>query len=206
MPKRFELEGRRFGRVLVGAWVPEKMKWSCACDCGKTWLVQSSHLTAGNTTSCGCARADRLSDRMTTHGMSKTPTYKSWCELVARCTNPANHAFSDYGGRGIRVCDRWLTSFESFLEDMGERPAGDMSIDRIDVNGDYEPDNCRWATRVEQSNNRRNIQLIEFGGRRQTVTQWAAELGMPMKSLYKRIADGWSVERAFTTPIRKFAK
>lgn len=134
------------------------------------------------------------------HGMIKTHEYQSWGSMVTRCTNPKCRYWSHYGGRGIKICDRWLSSFLDFLEDMGKCPEG-HSLDRINNDGNYEPSNCRWATRAQQSRNTRQNVMLTFNGKTQCLTDWAEEIGMPFKCLHRRISRlGWSVERALTEP------
>lgn len=140
------------------------------------------------------AELNRLRTR---HGMTKTPTWRSWESMRARCENPDNKDWPRYGGRGISVCERWH-SFELFLADMGIRPEG-MTIDRIDMNGNYEPGNCRWETPTAQARNRRSSVFVEFAGERMTVSAWAERTGLERKTLEYRIRIGWTPERALTT-------
>jgi hypothetical protein len=134
-----------------------------------------------------------------THGMTGSRTFKTWDAMRYRCNNPQSKDYPNYGGRGIRVCDRWLNSFEAFLADMGERPSG-MTLDRIDGDGDYCKENCRWATPLQQNRNRRSNVILEFQGDAGPISYWAEKVGLERKTLEYRIRVGWDVERALTTP------
>jgi len=158
----FDLTGERFGQLLVKERFPNTKKgpviWSCICDCGNKSFVATANLRNGTTKSCGCFRKKYVSDKHKTHGMAKTSTYRVWSGMKTRCLNPKSTNYTLYGGRGVLICDRWML-FENFLEDMGNRPDS-MTLDRIDVNGNYEPSNCRWATKKEQGENKRKCKLI----------------------------------------------
>lgn len=175
-----------------GAW------WMCRCDCGNTSVLDSYRLTSGLTKSCGCIRKEN----QTTHGLHKSPEYAAWQHMRNRCGNPNAKQYADYGGRGISVCDRWLGSdgFINFYADMGQRPSGNHSIDRIDVDGGYDPSNCRWATKTEQQNNRRDNNFIEWNGVKKTATEWARNLGASVDTIKHRVRSGWPIDIALTKP------
>lgn len=167
------------------------------CECGNNFVYNVSHVKAGKCKGCGC-KLNLTSQK--THGMCGTPTWNSWTSMLTRCGNPNVSDYSRYGGRGITVCDRWR-SFTDFMEDMGLRPDG-TTLDRIDVNGNYCPENCRWATHKEQANNKRNSKLLHFNGETKSLVEWAEQFGMIPETLSARLAKyGWSVDKALTTPI-----
>ncbi|MHC4162547.1 MAG: helix-turn-helix domain-containing protein [Planctomycetota bacterium] len=170
MPPLLSLEGKRFGRLVVLSRAAStrqpsgavRTNWLCRCDCGKTTTASRDNLRSGDSTSCGCLRREITIRRLTTHGegsrRGSTAEYVSWKHAIDRCENRDSKDWPRYGGRGIRVCERWH-SFEKFLADMGRRPSPKHSIDRINNDGHYEPGNCRWATKSEQAKNRRPLKL-----------------------------------------------
>lgn len=195
-----DLTGQRFGRLVVTERGPNgsnrATRWFCQCDCGGNTLAEGNALKNGHTTSCGCARINAL----TTHGKTKTPEYRAWTSMRCRCYRTRDISYPRYGALGIRVCDRWLHSFENFLADMGERPGTGYSLDRIDSKGDYCPENCRWATSSTQARNRRSSRFVSFNGRTQTVSEWAREQGFLPGLIHGRLRRGWSIADALTLP------
>jgi hypothetical protein len=193
--KKIELSGQVFGSLSVikedGRTNDGKVKWLCECDCGRTASVNGRHLRGGKIKSCGCLQFSHS----TTHGMSKTRTFAIWAEMRARCNNPNRARWADYGGRGIKVSDRW-DKFENFYADMGDAPDR-MSIDRIDVNGDYCPANCRWATPKEQANNRRNNVFLTWQNKTQTIAQWSEETGVPAYAISHRLSKSLTLDDVF---------
>lgn len=199
--------GERFSSLIILAEAPRKgclhRRVYVHCDCGNFASIVFQNIKNGRARSCGCGRAP--------HGHSTggkaSRTYSTWRSMKMRCLNPNHPGFPQYGGRGITICERWVESFQSFLEDMGERPAG-MTLDRYpDVNGNYEPGNVRWATARDQQNNRRYTVVIEHNGIRKALTEWAEDRGITAESLYKRIHNyGWSAEKALETPNRPYVR
>jgi hypothetical protein len=207
-PKYSISPGMKFGRLTVlGHPVQRGTKRfvRCACECGNETDAQVYAMVDGRVVSCGCYREAAIGERSTTHGDARrgavSPEYESWQGMKKRCESTDSPSYKHYGGRGIKVCERWQ-SFENFLADMGRKPSPAHSIDRYPNNdGNYEPGNCRWATDVEQTNNRRVTPFVTYDGRTQTIKQWADELGFKYWSLRNRLVNlGWPVEKAFTTP------
>lgn len=208
MVKALELAGQRFGRLIAVSRAANATRgtamWHCLCDCGGRSIVFASNLSRGVTTSCGCFMREFRESGATgrTHGKSKATTYNTWRHMRARCSKPTHEAYANYGGRGIAVCARW-SSFENFYTDMGECPPG-ASLDRIDVNGDYSPDNCRWATPVIQARNMRSNKVLAFNGESKCLSEWCESLALCYRTVNTRLLRGWSVERALTTKTGRF--
>ena len=209
--KGTDLTGKRFGRLTViepiGS-IGLCYSWRCKCDCGNETIVLGSNL--GKTTiSCGCYAREKSIERLATHKKSKSRLFHIWQSMKQRCENSNSHAYHNYGARGIRVCEEWdndFTAFEEWAFANGydeQAPKGQCTLDRIDVNGNYEPSNCRWATMREQQNNRRTQILIEYNGIRMSVADWSRKTGLTHSTILGRIKRGWSAERALTTaPLR----
>ncbi len=199
--KNMNIAGKRYGRYMAVS--PAKTRgrvayWLCLCACGNTREVSIFNLRHGNSTSCGCAHG--------THNGSKQREYRVWRAMKDRCYNPKDTGYKHYGGRGVKVCDRWLKSYANFREDMGLRPSSEHSIDRKDNDGNYEPSNCRWVTMKEQCNNRRSNKIIEYGFCRRTVTEWAKARKMKRPVLHYRLTNEWSIPDALFIPVNKCNK
>lgn len=188
--KRLELTGKKFNNLTVigfNSVIKEKTHWDCICDCGNKTVVGGYDLKSGNTKSCGCIQAKNRVKHGNSPRKRATPEYKSYYAMIQRCTNENAKGFENYGGRGIRVCDRWM-DFNVFLKDMGKKPSPEHSIERIEVNGNYEPSNCRWATPVEQSHNTRlrktnktGVKGVYFYKRR---NRYHAQIGVKGKNIH----------------------
>lgn len=195
-PRQDILTGKKFHRLTVLGFAGKRY-WYCQCDCGNITRVAGYYLKDGQSKSCGCYSKERRKVVPLTHGKTKTKTYRSWYHIKTRCYNQKCPSYKHYGGRGITMCERWRNSFENFLADMGEPPTKNHSIDRIDVNGNYEPSNCRWATSVEQNNNRRNNKHFTYKGKTQTYAEWCREVGITPQRLNELIhKQGKSVREA----------
>ena len=187
------LIGKRYGKLLVTSYAGKNDKalhiWNCLCDCGNLTIGTSANL-GRRKNSCGC-----LIGKKSIHGMRDTKTYKSWSGMKQRVSNPRILVWKYYGGRGITVCDKWLT-FSGFLEDMGVAKEGE-SIERIDPDGNYEKDNCRWATKIEQARNKRNNILIKQNNKTQCLSEWAKLYGLKVATLWARYDKGYKPPELF---------
>lgn len=200
-----DLRGERFGRLVVfeTAESPLGMKtkrryWKCICDCGNEKIVSTKMLRSGLTKSCGCLTHDLLVERNAKHGQYGTRIYRIWSGMKSRCLNERDPKYSIYGGRGIQLCEEW-NSFLPFYEWSKTSGYSDgLSIDRIDVNGNYEPSNCRWATPKEQANNTRTNIILTWDGQSYTISQWADKLNIPSSRIYARLKYGWSADEALS--------
>lgn len=195
-----DLTGKQFREWTVdsfhGRSTKGKYYYWCVCSCGNKDSIRSDYLTDGISTSCGCVK------NYPVHGdcsSGRTPEYRTWCSMKSRCLLTSNSRFSDYGGRGIKVCPEWIENYTQFLSDVGRRPTPQHTIHRIDNDGNYEPRNVRWATKVEQQNFRRNSVRLSFNGREQGVSEWSRELGISRHTIHNRLQRGLSIERVLAT-------
>lgn len=207
MPKGrrpLDLTGQKFNRLTAlrqEGRSGKHMLWACSCDCGSGIVkhVRASELVAGAVRSCGCIvkelARENVRTKLTTHGKASSRVYRIWLGVKNRCLRKSYKQYNDYGGRGIKIVDRWM-DFEAFYADMGDPPSDDHSIERRDNDGNYEPGNCYWATRTQQGANKRTSHLIEYDGRTQTITQWSRELGIPPTTISNRLRRGWPVNDA----------
>lgn len=200
-PNAKDLISQMFGRWTVIAYLG-RSQWLCCCECGTEKSIFTGNLSGGKTKSCGCFRDDQASKKSRTHGLTKTAEYKVWAGIKRRCLNKSEKSYNDYGARGITICKRWSDSFEAFLEDVGPRPSPQHTIERIDNEKGYEPNNCRWATRDEQAVNKRNNRRITFLGVTRVLAEWARLTGIHRATIEYRLDHGWSVEHTLTTPAR----
>ena len=206
MPKFENLAGRRFGYLTVLARYKQGQptRWICECDCGKLKLAYSGRLKKGITTSCGCDWSEKFQGNSSKHGFcsgnKKHPIYLSWRGMKRRCYSPTCRAYKNYGGRGIKVCQRWLDSFENFLVDMGDTWMPDLTLERRDNSQGYSPENCYWATRREQVRNRRNTVFVDYRGETKPLAEWCEVLGLEYTWIKQRYEAGWTASQMFETP------
>ena len=206
--KLIDLTGQRFNRIFVESRAPNNKngsaQWNCVCDCGNKTIVYGASLRGKITKSCGCLAKEKNIARRTTHGMSKIAEYNTWIHLKQRCSNPMNKNYHRYGGRGITVCERWFSSFAHFFTDLGPKPSPNHSIERIDNNGNYSPENTRWGNATDQANNTRRNTVIEFRGETKTLPEWCRLLNLNYDATRQRINRlKWSPEKSFTMPVSK---
>lgn len=194
--KTEDISGQRFGKLTVIGFshrLPNTrgthLVWLCRCDCGNTVSIRGMSLKKGHTKSCGCFRREAGFNKQFKHGMTGSREWLSWTQAKQRCHTPSHHAYKWYGARGITMCNAWRDSFESFLQDMGPCPK-DHEIDRIDVNGNYEPSNCKWATCREQARNKRTTIWFTHKGKTLTLKEWAERTGIPYGTLWDRMKHG----------------
>lgn len=204
--KTIDLTGQKFGRLtaIERAGTDKKgcVKWLCHCDCGSTTITRGVCLRNGKALSCGCGNKEAVTKANTKHGESRSKLYRVWAGIKDRCYNPNLKEYKNYGLRGIKMCDEWLHNYVAFREwAMSHGYTDKLSIDRIDVNDDYKPANCRWITMEEQQNNKRNTPHIEFKGETLTLKEWSKILGVGYGKLYQRIYRyHWTIEKALSTP------
>jgi|SRR5665213_2818724 len=191
----------KYGRLTILSLLPPMgggTKALCRCDCGAEGVFNVRNMMSGNTLSCGCLKRELDLIRRKTHGMSKTPEYETWCHIKKRCLNPDDQDFKDYGGRGITICDRWRDSFEAFLSDVGRRPDG-YSIERENVDGNYEPGNVCWIPKSKQNLNKRTTHWVEFQGKQIPLTVFCRlSSAVSSHAVKSRIYAGWEPQKALT--------
>jgi hypothetical protein len=195
LPRQVEdITGQKFHglvalRHVFGA---KRTRWVFLCHCGNEFEARPSHVKNGGYQSCGCLKVSLCAQKAKTHGRAGTTEWTIWVDMIRRCYEKNRPAYKNYGGRGIAVCDRWRQSVENFVADMGARPSSDHSLDRIDNDGDYEPSNCRWATREEQARNKRNSRRVYFDGEPLTAREIADRHGLKAATVLYRMNKGWS--------------
>ena len=198
-----DLTGQKFGMLTVIEFAGNNQyrasMWRCICDCGNEIVVRGEDIRSGKTLSCGCLRT---TNHFKIHGESDTRLYEIWCGMKKRCYNPNEVGYINYGERGISVCSEWYNDYTIFRDWANENGyQDDLTIDRINNDGNYEPDNCRWATRLEQNNNTRQNAYYEFNGEVHSLADWCRILNLNYNTIRSRLRYGWSFEQAITTPI-----
>jgi hypothetical protein len=212
-----DIAGQRFGRLVAiefaGLDNHGKAKWRCRCDCGSSCVVSRGNLLSGATQSCGCLQRERrgVKGKNAKHGGYGTRLYSAWHGIRARCNNPNNHGYSHYGGRGVKICKEWddFALFRAWALENGydeTAPFGKCTLDRIDPNGDYCPENCRWVSAKEQANNRRNNRIVTYEGEKYTLSALCEKTGIPWSLMWDRLDRGMSVEEAVNKPRKELRK
>lgn len=200
-----DISGKRFGRYTVLCYAGNNKHgcalWKCKCDCGTIKTVLGSSLRRGLIVSCGCYHRDQLTERLTTHGQTKTRLCNIWRSMKSRCNNPHNKHYSYYGGKGIKICSEWENDFISFSKWAYSNGYSDnLTIDRINPDKGYEPSNCRWITRTEQQLHLSNCRIYEINGVRLPLNTWCKIYKRPHETIRKRLSKGWDIKKALTTP------
>lgn len=200
--KSLDLIGKRFHKLLVVEKAnnqKHKTMWKCKCDCGSITLVTTSNLNANRVKSCGCLRIDQLIKRSTTHNQRHTSLYEVWKSIKQRCLNPQSKAYKNYGGRGICICDEWKNNFENFYKwSISNGYTKGLTIDRIDNNSNYSPQNCRWVTRLQQANNKRNTIYLTINNKTDSLSNWLRFYNVNRSTYMTRIKYGKTPEQALT--------
>ena len=209
MKKKYIKIGQRYGSLIViedkGIQTNENGYnyhcWLCKCDCGNVIIAKTPTLNNGRTNNCGCLTSKKLSESSTKHGMSESRLNGIWRKMKDRCNNPNCSSYKNYGGRGIKVCEEWQTFEPFYIWAINNGYSEDLSIDRIDVDGNYEPSNCRWADSKTQGNNTRRNHYLTYKGETKTLTEWAEIIGINRNTLNERIKSKWTIESALETPV-----
>lgn len=212
---KYDLTGKKFERLTVIRYISaeeregyshkkDSRRWLCKCDCGNIVRLRTEQILQGKAKSCGCYIKEIFHNQTiknTTHGLKKTRLYRIWNNMKDRCYNENCKDYFKYGGRGIKICDEWIDNFQMFYDwSMNNGYSDNLSIDRINIDGDYEPINCRWTTNKVQCRNRRNNLLLEYKEQTKSLAEWCEELNLDYHLVYDRLCKNWSVERAFETP------
>ncbi len=194
-----DITGQIFNGILVKETIHKdnKIRCICVCFCGRIFEGRKERLKSGITKSCGCIPRNISREKSIKHGKHLHPLYQTWCGMHSRCYNEKQKSYERYGGRGIRVCERWH-NIENFITDMGLKPSISHTLERIDNDLDYSPENCEWATLIEQANNKRNSRLVEYNNETKTVSEWARIVGIQASTISYRILHGWTSEDALT--------
>lgn len=202
MLQRKDISGKEYERwtVIRRNEIGKTSLWLCRCKCGTERLVYQGDLKSGSSKSCGCLTSEVTAARNRTHGKTYSVEYECWSGIKKRCYNENSEAFQWYGARGVKVCDRWLSSFENFLADMGQKPSALHSIERRNTDGDYCPENCYWGTALEQGKNKRNNRLLTARGETFHLSEWSRITGLGITTILRRLARGWSEEDAILLP------
>lgn len=206
-----DITNKKFNRLTVIRRLIEKdiygrKLWFCKCDCGKFISTTISLLRKGKVKSCGCLNKElqqKFKEKATKHNLRYNPYYSVWADMIQRCTNPKNGNYYKYGARGITVCDEWLTSFENFYNDMGDRPSKEYSLDRKDNNSNYEPNNCKWSTRSEQQNNKRNTVIVEYLGEKYTMVELCKKLDIDLIYFRNRYYRNFTIDEIINSYKKK---